>query len=160
MTRNTPIDDNRKTQVIIGLLAILAVAGFLGFLWWGRRLPGFAGEIFGKVVGLFSTPLLMEPLLAIVCLIILIAINGIRQRREGDEFVYLEKVEGPDASELPESKRWVVYKEQPADGQAPDLITRAEGAIQIADHAAASEALSEMSEVERNSAGVSESEFD
>ena len=66
---------------------------------------------------------------------IVISLNIWRQRKDGDEFVYLEQVAGPDApADLPEHAKWAVYRQKPLDPEAPSLLAQAEGAFAIGDY--------------------------
>ena len=85
---------------------------------------------------------------AIMSVLIVLGINHWRQKREGDEFVYLEQVEGPDAAELPEHAKFAVFPETPLAPETPGLLTQAEGALAIGDYDAAAEALGAMDEAE------------
>lgn len=139
-------EPNRRIQIIVGILAIFAVGGILLILAIGRFLPGFAGEWFAALSGIVTTPFFMEASVAILGLLAVLTINHIRHRREGDECVYLEQIVDPAAENLPDTAKWAVYRDKPLPPEAPDLITRIEGAIAIGDTAQATELLSELPE--------------
>ncbi len=143
-------DDNRVRQIavgagILGILTLLVCGGLLG---WGY-LPGFLGQWVGTMVGVVTTPFIMEATFVILGLMIVVGINHWRRKREGDDFVYLEQVEGAEeAGVLPEHAKFAVYREPPLPGETPTLLAQVEGAMAIGDHEAAGEALSAMSERE------------
>jgi hypothetical protein len=102
--RHSP-PDSRRRQLIGGALLIGGVGLLAVFLWLGRAMPGIFGEWFGIVAGIVSTPFLMEASFVVLGFMIVLGLNSWRQRREGDEFVYLEQVTGPEAESLPRSAR-------------------------------------------------------
>jgi hypothetical protein len=87
---------------------------------------------------------------------IVMLINYWRQRRDGDELVYLDQAEGPGVEDLPDSARWAIYKDQPLDPEFPALLSQAEGALAIGDHESSVEALAAMDESERECPAVLE----
>jgi len=148
------LSDPRVKQVLVGIAAIFLVCGIVWFIWWGGTLPGFMGEWFAMVLGIITTPFLMEASFIVLGLLIVIAINSWRLHRDGDELVYLDQVEGPGSEALPASARWAVLKGQPPSGENPSLLDQAEGAVEIGDYDAAIEALSAMDDGERDSPPV------
>lgn len=141
---------------MVGLGAIFVVCLIIAVIWHGRHLPGFVGEWFATVLGIITTPFLMEASFIALGLLIVMIINHWRMRREGDELVYLDQAEGPGSELLPESARWAVYEGDAPASDSPDLLTRLEGAMEIGDHDSAVELLGEMDESERSSAAVLE----
>lgn len=141
--RHSPTDSRRR-QLIGGALLIGGVGLLAVFLWLGRAMPGIFGEWFGIVAGIVSTPFLMEASFVVLGFMIVLGLNSWRQRREGDEFVYLEQVTGPEAETLPESARWAVYKERPEATRSPDELALIEGAIEIGDFEQAGRRLAEL----------------
>lgn len=146
--------DSRVKQVFVGIGAIFAVVLIIGAIWYGGTLPGFVGEWFAMVLGIITTPFLMEASFIILGLLIVMALNYWRLSRDGDELVYLEQAEGPGSETLPESARWAIYQDQPLDPENPGLLAQAEGALEIGDHAGAVEALAAMKDAERDSPPV------
>ncbi|MGL4399546.1 MAG: hypothetical protein ACRCXD_06735 [Luteolibacter sp.] len=141
------IYDERIKQVAVGVIILvtltLLVAGTL--LGW-RLIPGLLGEWVGMMIGILTTPFFMEASFAILGLVTVIALNIWRQRKDGDEFVYLDLVDGPNSSQnLPEHAKWALYREKPLDLEKPSLLAQAEGAIAIGDHVAAAEWIAAMS---------------
>lgn len=140
--------DERVGQVIIGagiLAAVLIVSTAIRLL---GLMPGFLGEVFAMFAGLLSTPVFLEISFFILGVLIVLAINLWRHKREGDEFVYLEEVKGPEAKDLPEHAKFAVFPETPLPPETPSLLTQAEGALAIGDFEAAGEALAAMEEAE------------
>lgn len=138
----------RKKQVAVGLAVIAGVAGLILLIAWARFLPGIGGEFFGRILGTISTPFLMEASFIILGFVLVMSLNLWRQRREGDELVYLEEVKNPP-SNLPDQARWAVYQNAPLTACPPDANMLLEGALAISDHAAALEILQAMDDSER-----------
>ena len=138
--------ENRLKQVavgaaILGLLTALVCGALIG----RHYLPGLLGEWIGMMVGLMTTPFFLEGSFLIIGLTVVVTINHWRQKREGDDLVYLEQVEEAEVSGgMPEKARWAVYREKPLDGEEPPLQAQAEGALAIGDWESAAEAISAM----------------
>ena len=138
--------DDRVKQIAIGvsILVVLTIA-VPGVLIGWRLLPGLLGEWVGTMIGIMTTPFFMEGSFAILGLVIVIALNHWHQHKDGDEFVYLEQVAGPDVpTDLPDHAKWAVYREKPLTGEDPSLLTQAEGAFAIGDYPAATEWIGAM----------------
>lgn len=149
----TQTDDNRTKQIAIaaGILGTLALAVCGALIGW-RYLPGILGEWIGTMVGVMTTPFLLEGSFVVIGLTLVVAINHWRQKRAGDELVYLEQVDGAaDTVGLPEHAKWAVYREAPLEGIIPSLQTQAEGALAIGDYDSAVEILGAMPEQELTS---------
>lgn len=132
----------------MAVAALGGVAGVILLLAFGRYLPGVAGEFFARVLGIVSTPFLMEASLCILGFLLVITLNQWRQHREGDELVYLDEVEDAP-TDMPAQARWALYQKpplEPGDVPAADLL---EGAMAIGDHESAAEILAGMSDAER-----------
>lgn len=142
--------DERVKQVAIGASILLALTVIVpGSLLGWRQLPGLVGEWLGTVIGIMTTPFFMEATFAILGLVIVITLNSWRQRKEGDEFVYLEQVSGPDVpAHLPDHAQWAIYREKPLDREKPSILALAEGAFAIGDYPAASEWIGAMDSTE------------
>ena len=142
--------DERVKQVAIGVSILVALTVTVPALLLGwRRLPGLVGEWLGTIIGIMTTPFFMETTFAILGLVIVISLNSWRQRKDGDEFVYLEQVSGPDVPEhLPDHAKWAIYREKPLDREKPSLLEQAEGAIAIGDYPSASEWIGAMDSTE------------
>ena len=139
--------DERVKQVAIGsgILLVLTV-GVSGLLVGWRLLPGLLGEWVGTMIGILTTPFFMEASFIILGLVIVIGLNLWRQHKDGDEFVYLEQVAGPDVpKDLPDHAKWAVYREKPLEGEEMSRLTLAEGAFAIGDYPAAAECIGAMS---------------
>lgn len=145
--------DERVKQVVVAATILMslmvAVAGTL--LGW-RLLPGVFGEWVGTVIGIMTTPFFMEGTFIVLGLVTVITINTWRRQKDGDEFVYLEQVTGPDVpSDLPDQAKWAVYREMPLPAVALPSLAKAEGALAIGDFQAATEWIGAMSHEELQS---------
>ncbi len=125
------------------MLLMVVVTGLL--VGW-RLLPGVLGEWVGTMIGIMTTPFFMEATFAILGLVTVVTLNHWRQHKEGDEFVYLEQVTGPDVPrDLPEQAKWAVYRQQPLPVDDLTLLAQAEGAFAIGDYPATAQWLGAMS---------------
>jgi hypothetical protein len=139
-------NDERVKQVAIGvsILVVLTVV-VPGLLMGWRLLPGLLGEWVGTMIGILTTPFFMEASFVILGFVIVIFLNNWRQRKDGDDFVYLEQVTGPELPQnLPEHAKWAIYREKPLAGEDPSLLAQAEGAFAIGDYPAAGEWIGAM----------------
>lgn len=137
---------SRTKQIFTGagLLAVITLVVTGTLLGW-RHVPGLAGEWLGTMIGILTTPFFLEGSFLILGLVTVVTLNGWKRQREGDDFVYLEEVTGPEVpADLPDTAKWAVYKEIPLDVQEPSLSERVEGAMAIADYDAATEWLAMM----------------
>ena len=84
-------EDNRGKQILAGgaILAIFAVCVVSLLMFW-RLIPGWFGESVGMLAGVLSTPFFMEFSFAVIGLLIVLAVNIYRRRKEGDEFVTMD----------------------------------------------------------------------
>ena len=143
-------DDNRVRQVVVGVgILVVLTLTVCGVLIGWRYLPGLLGEWIGMMIGVMTTPFFLEASFICIGLTLVVAINHWRQKRDGDEFVYLEQVDEPEEpAGLPEHAKFAVYREKPLPGEMPTLLAQAEGALAIGDHEAAAEWIGAMSEAE------------
>ncbi len=139
-----PPRDPRIREVVIGGLVIVTLGAGVCLLVIARLMPGFLGESFAMLGGIVSTPFLMEASFVALGLTVVVAINLLRQKRDGDEFVYLERAEGPGSEELPDQARWAIYRDEPLPPPADDPLAEIEGAISIGDHEAACEKIASL----------------
>ena len=131
-----------------GTAIVLAVAAVVCLSIYGWRfLPGLLGEWVGFMVGLMTTPFLLEFSFLFLGLMLVVFINHWRRSREGDDFVTLEQVTEQDAG-LPDHAAWAVFRSNALPGETPTLLAQAEGAMAVGDHPAAVDCLSEMSPAE------------
>jgi len=138
------IRPDEKTRQIATAAAILLGLGVLicaALLGW-RHVPGVLGEWLGLVIGVMSTPFFLEISFAVLGLSLVLLINHRRQKKAGDELVYLEQVD--QAAGLPEHAAWAVFPDPPLEAQLPSLLEQAEGAMAIGDHDAAADLLAAM----------------
>lgn len=125
--------------LILGILCVQVA------LWFGRMyLPGFAGEFCGKLQGLTFTPFFMELSFVIFGFTAVFTINHFRRKWDGEELVYLEKVDDPEAP-LSSDSRSVILPER-AEKVPPLEVSLAaiEGALEMGDHAEARDLLSRI----------------
>lgn len=108
-------NDDRKRQILAGLAVLFCLGLFFVILLPLSFLPGVLGEFFTRIVGILSTPFLMEASLAIVGFLFVILLNLWRQKRDGDELVYLDEVGGAPQ----ERAGRVAYSGKPQDPEAP-----------------------------------------
>lgn len=139
--------DERKRQVVIAAGILLAIAVVVcGLLLWVPHVPGFLGEWLGFMVGVVTTPFLLEISFAVFGLSLVLVINHLRQKKAGDELVFLEQVS--DSAGLPDHASWAVYRDPPLAGEEPSLQAQAEGALAIVDLETAAECIAAMPEVD------------
>ncbi len=87
----TNSETGRGKQILVGAAVLGALTVLVCSLLFGWRLiPGWVGEAFGMVAGVFSTPFFMEGSFAVIGLLIVLGLNIWRRHREGDEFVEIE----------------------------------------------------------------------
>lgn len=148
----TRIHDERVKQVGIAATILMTImVTVTGLLLGWRFIPGILGEWVGTIMGILTTPFFMEASFVILGFLIVVLLNNWRQHKDGDEFVYLEQVTGPDVpADLPDQAKWAVYREKPLDSQEPSLRDRAEGALAIGDHQAATQWIAAMEPEELN----------
>lgn len=147
------VRDERWKQVGAGLAVLAGVTVIFLLLVFGRHLPGVAGEFFARVIGIVTTPFLLEATLCILGFVVVVTLNHWRQLREGDELVYLDQVKNAP-QDLPGQARWAVYQSEPLEPGSIEPTDLLEGAIAIGDHETAVEILSAMSEAERAAPAV------
>lgn len=144
------VKDERLKQAAVGggillLIAILVPSALMGW----RLVPGVWGEWLGMVIGLMTTPFVMETTFITLGIILVVSINHWRRIKEGDDFVFLEQIDERDAPKnLPDHAKWAMYRDQPQAAIKLTLLEKAEGAVAIGDYAMATQCLSEMSNSE------------
>jgi len=111
-------DENQKKQIVVGAGILLLLAFIVaGVVMNAHVIPGVVGEWISMMVGLMTTPIILETSAFIGGLMVVLTINHWRQKRDGDELVYLDEVDGAaDLSEQTESA---------VDGEKPGLSARA-----------------------------------
>jgi uncharacterized membrane protein len=144
------IEENRVKQVVIGASVLIAIGVVVpGALVGWRFIPGVIGEWIGMITGILTTPFFMETTFVILGLVIVVTLNHWRRIKDGDEFVYLEQVDGPETpKDLPDQATWAVFLEKPLDAAAPSLLEQAEGAFAIGDYEATAEWIGAMEPAE------------
>jgi hypothetical protein len=142
------VRDERWRQVAATLGILGGLAGLFVAIAFGSHIPGVAGEFFARVLGIMTTPFILEASLCILGFVIVLTLNQWRQLRDGDEFVYLEQVKEAGTT-LPDQARWAVYPDKPLEPGNISETDLLEGAIAIGDHEEAIALLGGMSESER-----------
>lgn len=139
-------EENRSRQILMGGLLLLGITTLVcGTLIGSKYQQGIFGEWLSLMVGIMTTPFFMEASFVILGFIIVISINTWRRRQEGDELVYLERVDRKAASGLPDHASWAVFRELPLAGESPSMLAQAEGALAIGDFESARESIAAMS---------------
>lgn len=139
------IDHERRRQIAAGGAILFMIATLVcGVLLGWRHLPGVLGEALGTMIGIMMTPFFLELSFAALGLTVVLMLNHWRQKRVGDDFVYLEQVREP--GNLPDHAKWAVFREPPLEGEEPSLLVQAGGALAIGDHQAAADCLAAMTE--------------
>ncbi len=143
-------DDPRRGQLTVGLsilVLMVLVVPTIYIIW--HFVPGFAGEFLGVFAGIISTPFLLEAFFLIFGIILVVFLNNLRLRREGDGFVYLDEIADPAArAGLPDRSTFAIYKDRPLDGVEPAPLDQIEGAIELGDHLAATRMLAMLGDAE------------
>ncbi|MBK1833802.1 hypothetical protein [Roseibacillus ishigakijimensis] len=116
-----------------GGLILLAFAAGIVLIWVAGYLPGTVGRTFSLITGMLWTPTIMEPVLAVAALMAILILNHYRRQREGSEFVYLETVDGPAASQLPAESRAVTFADQPQPPSGEEVVAVVEGLVAMGD---------------------------
>lgn len=137
----------QRKPLVIGLGFIVAAALVIVTVWAGSYLPGFAGEIFSMLAGIMWTPVLLDTALFVLGFALILGLNLYRRKREGDEYVYLEQVEGPDIpADMPVESRSAVFAEAPEPVADRAAIAAIEGALELGDLESATESLLRLPE--------------
>ncbi len=124
--------------LLIGFGMILVAACLIALIWMGTYLPGFLGEAFSVFAGLMWTPIVLDITIFLFGFILILWLNIFIRARDGDEFVYLEQVDGPDVpDDLPTEARSAVFKDRPDPQGLEPSLAAIEGALQLDDPAAA-----------------------
>lgn len=140
------VSDHRLLHGVIGAVSLTFAAALIVAVVVGRFfVPGLLGEWLQLVTGLVTTPIILEISAVIVGFMIVTSANAWRRHRDGDEFVYLEEVSGPEARSLPQASRSVVYRDMPLDGECPQTLDLIEGALSANDFETAGELLASLS---------------
>ncbi len=85
------MDKLSKQHMMIGFGLILFFFFALGAVAASAYLPGFSGEVGRMCLALITSPFLMESSIFFLALTLLLAINGWRKNREGDDWVTLDE---------------------------------------------------------------------
>lgn len=126
-----PVPDPRVRQIVSGvslLLGIMAVVCALLIGW--RYLPGLLGEWVGTMIGLATTPVILEISFVILGFCVVFWLNHRHREKDGEEWVYLEQV--TDAK-VPGHASWAVLPRNSPAGEVPGVLDQAEGAADVGD---------------------------
>lgn len=135
----------QRRSLLIGFGLILAAASVVALIWLGTYLPGVLGEIFSMFAGLMWTPIVLDISIFLLGFTLILWLNMFIRARDGDEFVYLEQVEGPDIpDDLPEEARSAVFKEAPEQRGLEPSLAAIEGALELDDLGEATNLLLEL----------------
>ena len=78
-------------QVVVGLLVLLVLTAVIVITLAGwRYLPEILADWVGTIVGIMSTPFLLEISFIFIGLSIVVALNHWRHKRAGEDYVELE----------------------------------------------------------------------
>ncbi|MEI6654570.1 MAG: hypothetical protein WCP45_07370 [Verrucomicrobiota bacterium] len=86
-----------KQAAIAAAILVGVSCGVVALLLGWRHVPGLLGEWLGMLAGIVSTPVFLEVSVGVAGVLIVIGLNTLRRRREGDEFVSPEELETRDA---------------------------------------------------------------
>jgi Zn-dependent protease with chaperone function len=80
---------SRARQLWSSFLIISIIIGAVVGLWAGRFLPGKAGELFGRIFHILTTPIILEISFGILGIIIVLALSHYHEKN-ADEWVEME----------------------------------------------------------------------
>ncbi len=83
--------NERKKNILLGSMVIVFFFLFLGGIAASAFLPGFSGEMGRLCLSLVTSPFMMETVIACLALTVLLAVNGWRRNREGDDWITLDE---------------------------------------------------------------------
>lgn len=109
--------------VVVG--AVLLGVGWLIYEWEVLR------SALQGVAGVLTTPLILEPTLFITGLVLVIAINAWRRRKDDDEWVYLAEDEPRQRDGQEVGRHDAVFREQPAGDSSDWDLELAEGHLDL-----------------------------
>ena len=88
------VRDHGKRQIVWAAGILLGLGSLVScFLLFGRSLPGLWGEWASTLIGVMTTPFLMEASFVLIGISIVAVINHLAAARSGDEWVDLESFE-------------------------------------------------------------------
>ncbi|MDQ8192222.1 hypothetical protein [Roseibacillus persicicus] len=137
-------DREQQVALRVGSMILLGFAGFIVFIWVCGYLPGTIGRTFSLITGFLWTPLIMEPTLALMALMIILVLNHHRRKKEGPELVYLETVDGPEAKQLPPHSRSAAFSEEPQPPSGDEMVATIEGMMAVGDQKEAQRLMLEL----------------
>lgn len=127
-------DKEQRTSLFVGASILIGFGAFFVVIWLCSFLPGVLGRTFSLITGFLWTPLVMEPTLFLLALFTILILNSHRRKKAGPELVYLETVDGPDASSLPLNSRSATFLEEPQPLAGDEMVAVVEGSLALNDH--------------------------
>jgi hypothetical protein len=92
---------SRARQLWNSFLIISIIIGAVVGLWAGRFLPGKAGELFGRLFHILTTPIILEISFGVLGIIIVLALSHYHEKN-ADEWVEMEIPNDPTPQESKE----------------------------------------------------------
>lgn len=84
--------DPRIKQVVVAAAILMSLGAVVcGVLVGWRHLPGVLGDWVGTIVGVMSTPFLLEASFIFIGLTIVFCVNHYRRKHDGEECVFLDE---------------------------------------------------------------------
>lgn len=97
VTMIPPATDSRVRQIVFGVVLLMGIMLVVCSLLIGYHyLPGLLGEWVGTMMGLVTTPFLLEASFIVLGFCIVFWLNHRHAQKDGSEWVYLE--EEPDTA--------------------------------------------------------------
>lgn len=83
--------NERKKNILIGVSLIGCFFIMLSLIAGAAYLPGFAGELGTMCLSMITSPFILETVIASLALTAVLAINGWRRNKDGDDYLELDK---------------------------------------------------------------------
>ncbi|MGA0854329.1 MAG: hypothetical protein ACO3RK_05900 [Luteolibacter sp.] len=94
--------DQSKRQILWAAVILIGVALVVStVLLFGRKLPGLWGEWASTLIGVMTTPFLMEASFILIGISIVAVLNHLASSRSGDEWVDPEKFKSIEREKKP-----------------------------------------------------------
>jgi hypothetical protein len=89
--------DQRNRQIVWAAVILIGIGLVVSAtLLFGRKLPGLWGEWASTLIGVMTTPFLMEASFVLIGISIVALVNHVAALRSGDEWVSLESFEAAE----------------------------------------------------------------
>jgi hypothetical protein len=90
--------DQRNRQIVWAAVILIGLGLVVSAtLLFGRKLPGLWGEWASTLIGVMTTPFLMEASFVLIGISIVALVNHVAALRSGDEWVSLESFEAAES---------------------------------------------------------------